>query len=542
MRQERYWGNKMAGEYDDLIAAANATPAKGEYDDLIAAAGNAPAPAQPAAWYDVPGKLAETSAETGNKIKREAELTAQGKQASGTGAAWSTAHLGSGLVKGLQDVVSPLFDNPVSKLIGEGLAFSGGDNPSTLAKDNPSLRDTTVQPTPEYLKKAAESFNQHPEWGNRLGSAFNVATSLPLGSGVKVAGEGLGDVAKGVLNPVVTENIADKAIQQGISKGIKPTVVGKKTLSNFEGFYDKANDAVKTIAENKNDINIVDENGEAVAHPRTAGEMAQAVDQAKKIIYKKYNDMAVAAGDAGAQFDVTPVMNKLTAITGDVDNGIPPDLKFNTQIRNYAENLKSEIGELHGQDPEVIEERIKDLNSSLTGFYEGRVGKAKAQVDASVAQLMREELDNNISGAVGEGYQGLKNQYGALKSIEKEVNHRAIVNARKSNKGLFDMTDIFTGGDLAAGILTANPVLIAKGAAGKGIMQIYKALNNPDRQIDKMFRTVYKLPMDENTLANTPSLGNLPTSGSPGAALLAGTSAAGLGALTGLAAMQGRNR
>jgi hypothetical protein len=378
---------------------------------------------------------------------------------------------------------------------------AAGEGALKLLESNPTgntVESLTGKPAWPAIN-VDEAMAKHPTAARAAGDVLNIA-GLPLaGIGGKLAS----NIEKGVVKSVadagkVTPEIADKAIQRGISKGIKPTVVGKKTLSRFEGFYDKANEAVKTIAENKNLIKIVDENGEIVSHPRTAGEMAQAVDQAKKLIYKQYHDMAIAAGDAGAQFDVTPVLAKLDEVSG--------DLKYNPQIRDYAQNLKKEIEEIHGQSPEVVEERIKDLNSSLTGFYEGRVGKAKAQVDASVAQLMREELDNKIVGAVGEGYQGLKNKYGALKAIEKEVNHRAIVNARKANKGLIDLTDIFTGGDLAAGILTMNPLLLARGAAGKAIMESYKIFNNPEKQIDKMFRTVYKLPVNE-------SLGDLKPTG-----------------------------
>lgn len=341
-----------------------------------------------------------------------------------------------------------------------------------------------------------------------FGTVAKIGGGVLALSGLKPVLEPVTTEAKVALSSLgkIPESKVEQAISKGINKGVKPTVVGKKTLARYEGFSDKASEAVKTIAENKDAIKVLDVNGEVVPHPRNAGEMAQAVDQAKKIIYKKYNDMALAAGDAGAKFDVKPVMNKLDAIS--------KDLKYSKEVRSYADGLKSEIDELHGQPPEIIEARIADLNNSLSGFYDGRVSKAKAQIDASVANLMREELDNKISNAVGEGYQGLKNQYGALKAIEKEVNHRAIVNARKQGKGLIDMTDIFTGADLAAGVLTMNPLLIAKGAAGKGLMEIYKNINNPDRYIDKMFKTVYKyedqnLPKTGEVLQGKRSLGGL---------------------------------
>jgi cell fate (sporulation/competence/biofilm development) regulator YmcA (YheA/YmcA/DUF963 family) len=272
-------------------------------------------------------------------------------------------------------------------------------------------------------------------------------------------------------------------VKKGVDKGIKPTVKNKSSYTAMRSFDENANVAVRTIAENKNNLNLVDEFGEKIARPRSAAEMAQAIEQTKKNVYKQYHQMAVEAGEKGAQTDISPVIYKLQDVSGDI--------KYNPQIREYARKMVDEVSELQGAIPDVIESRIKDLNSSLAGFYDGRVTRAQAQIDASVANMMREQLDNTIMSAVGDGYQGLKNKYGALKAIEKEVNHRAIVNARRASKGIADLTDIFTGGDLISGVLTMNPAAVTRGVAGRGIKEIYKTLNNPDRYINEMFKKAY---------------------------------------------------
>jgi hypothetical protein len=360
-----------------------------------------------------------------------------------------------------------------------------GETSQSIVNRKTELADMAVKPITENLTPQEAR-------GSRLGEILapagvvDVALGGPIG---KIAERTLGGVVKG-LKPISKIDKLDKAIELGVSKGIKPTVIGKPSLAKLDGFYDKANDAVKTIAEHKNLIKIVNNAGEEVSHPKTVGEFAQAIDQSKKILYKKYHDMSLQAGDAGAQFSTSKVVNNLKKVSS------PENLKLNPQVRDYAASLIKEIEELEGAAPEVVEERIKDLNTSLAGFYDGRVTKAKAQVDASVAQLMREELDNKITSAVGEGYQGLKNQYGSLKAIEREVNKRALVNARQAPKGLTDLTDIFTGGEIISGVLSMNPALIAKGVAGRGIKEVYKKLNNPDRYIEKMFKQAYGLADD----------------------------------------------
>jgi diguanylate cyclase (GGDEF)-like protein len=379
------------------------------------------------------------------------------------------------------------------------LRGSGGNISDALQKEKEWEAQSTSNKDVGDIVKTGLQFAPIGE-ASRLfsgaGKAGEAATEQAIKEGVaRVSGaqasnqaamQATANQSKNVLQQIAKkESKVDKTITEGVNKGIKPTVVGKKTLKNADRFYDNANSAVKTIAENKNNIKLVDENGEAITHPRSSAEAAQAIDRTKKLVYKQYHDMAVSAGDAGSQFDISPIAQKLDEISA--------DLKFNPETRAYAESVKNEIAELKGQSPEVIEARIADLNNSLAGFYDGRVTKAKAQIDGSVAKAMREQLDNNITNAVGEGYQDLKNKYGALKAIEKEVNHRAIVNVRKANKSIIDMTDIFTGGELIGGLITGNPALVAKSLAGRGIKEVYKSLNNPDRYIEKMFKQAYGL-------------------------------------------------
>lgn len=389
--------------------------------------------------------------------------------------------------------------------------------------------ESKIPPETEQEKKAKETgaFLRNILVGNRLAAPLKIAKGVGLGSKVAqtvargavenapfaaeaakdgdlknaAAGVGVqtalditlpvaGKVAKSAKTMFNAEKKLDNAIEKGVSKGIKPTVIGKPSLAKMEGFYKKAGDAVKTIADNRSAIKVVDQNGNPVSHPRTAAEMAQAIDQTKKIIYKKYNDMAVAAGDNGAAFDPDNIVEKLTELAS--PEGF---YKGNKDARMYAASLIKDVQELKGARPEVIEERIREYNESLAGYFAGRADKVNARIDASIANALRQELDDKITNSVGEGYQALKNQYGSLKAIENEVNKRALVNARKNTKGIADLTDIFTGGDLIAGVMTMNPALIARGVAGRGIKEVFKSLNNPDRYIDQMFRQAYsKLP------------------------------------------------
>lgn len=318
-----------------------------------------------------------------------------------------------------------------------------------------------------------------------LGTAGEIATSGALGAG---AGGAIGGVIGGVA-PIVgvgakkifqpIEKQVSSKIREAIDKGLKP---GKASIQKGEQFYNKAQEAFQILAKRKPAIEVADEAERVVKLPETRAEMLDALSQTKKQIYSEYTDLAEKAG--GAKYNTTNVANKLQEIA--------QSKKYNPQVRKHAEELFYELEELNGESPVVIQERIQDLNNSLTGLYEGRVPKAKAQVDVSVAELLRKDLDNLIEQNAGEGYQALRNEYSALKSVEKDLANQVAVEARKNTKGLIDFTDIFTGGDLFAGAITANPALIARGVAGGIIKRTIKSLNDPNRFIKGAFEALEK--------------------------------------------------
>ena len=57
-------------------------------------------------------------------------------------------------------------------------------------------------------------------------------------------------------------------------------------------------------------------------------------------------------------------------------------------------------------------------------------------------------------------------------------------------KGLIDFTDIFTGGELVAGLATMNPAMIARAGVQKGIKEWYKRITSPNYHVNKMFSGV----------------------------------------------------
>lgn len=308
-----------------------------------------------------------------------------------------------------------------------------------------------------------------------LGAAAGLATA-PIGGALPLVGSGV----RRLVEPL--ESRVSGVIREAIDKGIKPYFGGNKTPELAKKYYKAAEDAFRTIKEYKPEIMVEEEGVKMVKNPENRREMFEALAESKKKIYNEYHDISVKAGEGGAKYNPDNVIQKIDSIS--------TDKKYNPKIRAYAEGLKAEIEELAGEAPDVIEARIQDLNNSLSGYYDGRVSKAQAQVDASVASVLRKDLDELIEKTTGAEYQAVKNKYASLKTIEKDLARQVNLEARRNPKGLLDFTDIFTGGELLTGILTANPGLIVRGAAARGIKEYIKALNDPNRYIKKVFEVL----------------------------------------------------
>jgi hypothetical protein len=139
---------------------------------------------------------------------------------------------------------------------------------------------------------------------------------------------------------------------------------------------------------------------------------------------------------------------------------------------------------------------IQNLNESLKAFYKNPTYEVvgNAGLDALVANQLRSGLDRTIESATGPGYQALKNQYGALRSIEKDVVHRSIVDARQAAGGglLGRLGDIASGEEVIRGVLTLNPSAFARGVALKGYTSTLKRLRDPNRAVRRMFDVAEK--------------------------------------------------
>lgn len=292
---------------------------------------------------------------------------------------------------------------------------------------------------------------------------------------------------------VRAERKLNATIDKGIEKSIRPGVEGKRTFPQTQKYMGNAREAVKTIAENKDRLSITNELGESTGKlPETLKQFSQAIDQTKRMVFNEYDAMAKAATGADITVDLSQVVNELKTIAS---NKTVND--FNPSFAEYATGLAERLKDRKRYTANEAQDAIATLNKRLDAFYKNPTyeNASLASIDSMVANQLRSGLDAIIEEGVGKGYQELKHKYGSLKAIERDVNRRAIVDARKNIRGLIDFSDIFSGSQVVGGILSLNPAQVMTGVAAKGIANWIKYINSPNRVVKKMFREVeQKLP------------------------------------------------
>jgi len=324
-----------------------------------------------------------------------------------------------------------------------------------------------------------------------------IAGKAPTGGGTTLggriastkAGQAVGrfmTVRRSLLKPFPKDTM--QYMDEAFIKAVRPSVVGKRTRSQVLKYKKETRVAVDTILSNKKNLRFMDEGGQVVNRlPESLDDLSSAIQQTKTQVYSLIDDLTQAATERGAQIPVNKVVSNLEkAVQNRALQIAHPEMT--NYIGKRIESFKS-AGSLTAKEADDV---IKHLNNSLKSYYSNPTPQSYSQatIDSGIVNILRQELDDLVMQSTGETIKPLKMRYGALKAIERDVNRRAIVHARQNIKGLVDFTDIFSGGQMAAGILSGNPAQIVQAATQKGIAAWIKRLNDPDRIVKLLFKRV----------------------------------------------------
>jgi len=282
----------------------------------------------------------------------------------------------------------------------------------------------------------------------------------------------------------------NNVIDAGISKAVRPSTLGKRNFSQIKSYKNKSQDAVKTIVENKSKLNLVDDAGNTVNRlPQTLDEFSQAIEQTKTTMFNTYDDLTKQTGQQGGSVDLGRMSDKLTPI---IKNRAI--YAKDPRVIQHAVEIQKRFKEIGKVGVKEADDLVKFYNNSLTAYNKNPTYDMAniVDVDALIVNNLRTSLDKTISSATGRNFQAIKNKYGSLKVIEKDVASRATVYGRQNIKGLADYTDIFSAGDAIRGIISRNPALIAKSILQHTAKQSIKKINDANNIVKNMFKQVDK--------------------------------------------------
>lgn len=315
------------------------------------------------------------------------------------------------------------------------------------------------------------------------GGLFGLVTGAG-GYGVKTGAQ---KVLSAISPTYKSSNLADKfeqTVQEGFSKGVKPSV--NSTADK------KAVEAVATIIDNKATVLLPDKDGNLVSRlPKNNQEFADAIGQVKKSLFQRYNFLNKAANDTGAKIELSPVAERIERVINAPEiRDVRPD------VYNYGKKFADTLRQRGVYSLEDSQDVIAALNSDAQGFFKNlnATDKPKGALAASIAETLRKVQSKTIQSLNGAGgdWVHLRRQYGALESVEKDVLHRALVQARRGPVSIFDLFQAGNAGDVAR-ILVGDFSGAAKGLISGTVTRILKNANDPDKIIAKMFKEAGKL-------------------------------------------------
>lgn len=407
------------------------------------------------------------------------------------------AEAGLGIESGLASIatspLAPLF-TPVKKVI---------DATANVIGSNKAVQDFANSDAGKTTSRVAED----------VANAGNVAGTIAGGDqAVKQTPTALGYLDKGMstVKDLFTKKTAPEppntgAIIDSYNKAIKPSVAGKTGPGQLEAYNNSVVHAVKTVADNKLNLSFEDANGNKVTGelPQSRAEFADAISQTKQVIFSQYDALAKKASGQGVEVSLGKAGDALEGVINSESLKLtnPEAIKYAQAVKERLHSIDPTTGQPTADyktvTPDVAQEAISSWNASLKAFYKNPSyeSASRAAIDAGVVNALRQALDETINNATGENYQGVKHQYGALSTVEKDVNKAAMAQAKQTGSnasGLGKYIDVFSGGDILSGLLSLNPAMFTKGVAQMGISHLFQILNSPDRAVQTMFKHVSK--------------------------------------------------
>lgn len=301
-----------------------------------------------------------------------------------------------------------------------------------------------------------------------------------------------------------------KGLLDMYNRWVKPTSQWVKTNTQLQQYNDDAMWAVESIIKNKNALKYIDANWEETfGHlPRSLDEFSQAIKQTKQSIYDRYAAIAKEAWQT-TNVDTSDIV---TALKKQLNNKEWRAGQSEATIAKMEKWIK-DLEELNNtMSVEWAQAKVQELNQKIQAFLKSQNPNdvSPNAVDGLVLNGLKKWIDDAIekAGLDSEEYIQLRNMYRQLKSIESDVNHRAVVYGRQNPQSLVDsMSDLQTIDAIAD--IFSNPIWwTVKLVKTKAFKTLAKDRNNSNKIVENMFKDADDTISKTNTLKSQTQIAN----------------------------------
>jgi len=326
---------------------------------------------------------------------------------------------------------------------------------------------------------------------NEFGQEWQKSPSLALEN---AAGDVLGAVEGGRLGSAAISKAAEVAAPSALTT-VK-SAAGKLIPSLVDGPPESL--MTRAIKPGKNNVNWNADVQKAIPLMKTAeeqlGRPIQGVDDAleaaqiaKKDIWQQYQARLGPAAQLGAVIDGNRIAD---AMVNSIDKRTAiQNPQLSAKVQQIADTYRRPISLSDAED--FLQSANKDLNSY---YAKNKVGQQVALNDPEVsstvaeAQALRNSLYSKLDQISGPGAAQLKQAYGSLTNVEKELYGRQLVAARQNPESLSEQLSTVRGaGKILKGMATFDPGDVIEGAQNIAVSKALKARNSSDAMIERAF-------------------------------------------------------
>lgn len=299
-----------------------------------------------------------------------------------------------------------------------------------------------------------------------------------------------------------------KGMVELFNKAVRPSSQWVNSSKQVMQYNEDAIGAVESIIKNKNNLKFVTADWEEIVWqlPKNMEEFWQALTQTKSSVYNEYNKIAQEAW-VTTNVSTENITSELKKLLKDKEWRVWKDNATISKIEKWISDLDELWNSL---SVEWTQSKIQELNQKLQAFLKNpNPNDVTANaVDGLVLNGLKRSIDDAIENAWldSQKYVQLRNIYRQIKTIEKDVNHRAVVDARKNPQWLLDtMSDLQTIDAIAD--IFQNPIWwTVKLIKTKWLKKIIGDKNDPNKMIEKLFSKAEWEISKSNTLKTSRQL------------------------------------